>query len=154
MNSYKKGCGSTLTTPCYFSPKKTELEQTAQAEIQHVITNEALHIILLDGTWKQAARMANLSPWLQNIPRLTLSNIDNKENTDSSYIRKSLSPHQLSTAQSAARVLQQYGETENALALDHYFSVFNQHCLATRANKAPTISDSHHYLHNMKNLTL
>lgn len=115
-----------------------------------------LNVILLDGTWKQASRMANLSLWLQDIERLSLDHhqyIQNKpaDNKENDYIRKAPLKHQLSTAQAAACVLRQFEDNENATLLEHYFSVFNQHCIATRRNIKPTISDAHLALTAAKN---
>jgi DTW domain-containing protein YfiP len=106
-----------------------------------VANNKPITLILLDGTWKQAARMARLSPWLKNIPRLAI-----EPNTNDTYIRQAASKQQLSTAQAASYALNYFDETQNAKALRHYFSVFNHHCVATRANKTPTITSSHDFL--------
>lgn len=117
-----------------------------------------LTVILLDGTWKQASRMANLSDWLQDIERLpikishTLNGVNHTDLTlKENYIRKAQHEHQLSTAQAAACVLREYGDNENADLLEHYFSVFNQHCIATRRNITPTVTDSHRFLTQAKN---
>ncbi|MGH1441298.1 MAG: tRNA-uridine aminocarboxypropyltransferase [Cellvibrionaceae bacterium] len=116
-----------------------------------------LTVILLDGTWKQASRMANLSMWLQNIERLSIDQaqlntpVDTEQQQEYRYIRKAPLKHQLSTAQAAACILRQYKDNDNAALLEHYFSVFNQHCIATRRNIKPNISDAHQALTAAKN---
>ncbi|MGH1485754.1 MAG: tRNA-uridine aminocarboxypropyltransferase [Cellvibrionaceae bacterium] len=129
--------------------QKMDIEQEHATESEE-IKHKPLTLIVLDGTWKQAARMAKLTPYLQGIPRLNIASGPNVDTDNSiNYVRKPLSDAQLSTAQAVAEALHLYGETDNAEALKHYFSIFNQHCLATRANKPPTITTSHHYLQNL-----
>lgn len=111
-------------------------------------TKKPVNILLLDGTWKQAARMANLSPWLQHLPRLQIETTPSLP--ASSYIRKAQHDHQVSSAQAAAMVLRQLGEPDNAILLEHYFSIFNQHCKATRSNVPPSMTDSHDYISKVK----
>jgi len=108
-----------------------------------------LTVILLDGTWKQASRMANLSGWLKNIERHPIASSSIIENQNN-YIRKAPQKYQLSTAQAAACILREFNDSQNANLLEHYFSVFNQHCIATRRNVTPTISDSHNVLTQAK----
>ncbi len=105
-------------------------------------SNKPTTIVLLDGTWKQASRMIRLSPWLQNLPRVSI----NPETHTQTYIRKTRDAEQLSTAQAAACILEQYGESIAAEVLRHYFFIFNQHCVATRRNITPEITPSHQFL--------
>jgi DTW domain-containing protein YfiP len=107
------------------------------------IDNRPLTVVLIDGTWKQAGRIVRLSPWLSHLPRMS---IQADAEQSGLYIRKALHSHQLSTAQSAACVLAQAGEADNATLLNQYFSVFNQHCIATRRGVAPTLTEAHHFL--------
>jgi DTW domain-containing protein YfiP len=123
--------------------------KTTKREAQN---ERPLTVILLDGTWKQASRMANLSAWLQNIERHSIAPNSITENQDN-YIRKAPQEYQLSTAQAAACILREFNDSQNADLLERYFSVFNQHCIATRRNISPTISDSHNVLTQAKNNT-
>ena len=116
--------------------KKTHEEKTKNNE------HAALTVVLLDGTWKQASRMMRLSPWLQHLPRLALT-VNKPKNH---YIRQAKHQDQLATAQAAAYILEQHNETDAARCLEHYFSIFNQHCIATRRNITPIIGESHNFL--------
>lgn len=104
-------------------------------------------VIILDGTWKQAARMAKLSPYLQNIPRVSLD-INGVQSFD--YLRQSQHKAQLSTAQAAACLLNQAGEKANGFALAHYATLLNHHTRCARENKPIEPITSHQYLHERK----
>ncbi len=110
-----------------------------------------LTVILLDGTWKQASRMANLSHWLKDQKRLSITSESTSQH-EQQYLRKAPESHQLSTAQAAAWVLKHYNEVDNAELLNHTFAVFNQHCISTRRNIRPIPGPSHHFLEQAKNL--
>jgi len=109
-----------------------------------------LTVVLLDGTWKQASRMARLSPWLQGIPTISIKPAESQDGNTIRYVRQAQQPEQLSTAQAAACILDNTGDTVAATALRHYFSVFNQHCQSTRSNVPPTVGESHHFLSQLK----
>jgi len=138
-----------------FPEDQTHATENRVTNIRIPTDDRPLTVVLLDGTWKQASRMANLSQWLQNIERLSIT-FDSEDSIGDShsggkknrYIRRAPEQHQLSTAQAAAAVLREVGssENENAALLEHYFSVFNQHCIATRRNIKPSVSDSHRAL--------
>lgn len=86
--------------------------------------------IMLDGTWKQARRMFNLSPWLAGIPALSIN-----PSTRAAYVsREAAFDHYLSTAESAALALDAAGDCEASQRLFDWFTVFNQHYGAMRAN--------------------
>jgi DTW domain-containing protein YfiP len=84
--------------------------------------------ILLDGTWRQAARMFNLSQWLYQVPSLTLDNIPNGRYA----VRKAISNDRLSTAEAAAVLMENCGQLDAANHLQHVFNVFNDHYKAAR----------------------
>lgn len=90
--------------------------------------------ILLDGTWRQAAKMVR-SEWLNNIPILPL----NIEKTSRYKLRKAQHEHQLCTVEVAIELLNLAGESKAEQALDKYFEVFNQqYALSRRRDKANT----------------
>lgn len=96
--------------------------------------------ILLDGTWRQSARMLRLSRWLDNVATLTIPNHLTTALTNQYLVRKAHAPHQLATAQAAQLCLTLAGEKHNADVLKAYFDVFNAHYRAIRMNRpAPTI---------------
>lgn len=99
-----------------------------------------LTLVVPDGTWRQASRMVRLSPWLGRYPRLVL-----QEGRRGEYaVRAALAEHQLSTAEAVAEALAQCGQAEPARWLDHYFSVFNQHYLASRHSRAANCDSPSH----------
>lgn len=95
--------------------------------------------IMLDGSWREAKKMFRKSPYLDRFPIVSFdpqsslnSNVplSNAQPTpvgdDSRYtVRKTSLEHQFSTAEVAARVLDMFGEKDNAQLLDLWFDVFN-----------------------------
>jgi len=102
--------------------------------------------ILLDGTWKQAGRMVKLSRWLDAYACLHFS-----EEGRNYAVRKSHLEHCLSTAEAAAICLRMAGEVKASEILIDYFTVFNQHYLATRRVKMPAQGESHKRLAELRN---
>ncbi len=126
-------------------------DQTESANSNRVMIDEnflqshrgkKITFILLDGTWKQSGRMFHLSRWLDNIPSVFLPDVVAK----SYAVRKSHLTHYLSTAEAAALCLDLFGESFSANLLRDYFTIFNQHYLATRGGYAPTITEAHQKL--------
>lgn len=77
----------------------------ADAVIESTITT----LILLDGTWKKAARLMHLNPWLQQLPCLAL-----EPDQPSTYrIRKSPRADGLSTIEAAVQVLNSLQSTQD-----------------------------------------
>ncbi|WP_226663485.1 tRNA-uridine aminocarboxypropyltransferase [Microbulbifer aggregans] len=104
--------------------------------------SKKITLILLDGTWKQCSRMVGLSRWLDATPCLSLP-----ETLVRSYaVRDSGKSDRFSTAEAAISCLLLAGEERPASILQHYFSVFNLHYLATRGGCVPEVSESHQVL--------
>jgi len=81
--------------------------------------------IMLDGTWREARKMFK-SPYLAKFPVL---GVEPKEK--SIYqLREAVHKHQLCTAEVAALVLAQNGDTLAAQALSTYFEVFRRRYIA------------------------
>ena len=105
-------------------------------------TSKKMTLIVLDGTWKQCSRMVGLSRWLDGVPCLSLP-----ETLVRSYaVRDSGKSDRFSTAEAAISCLLLAGEEKPARVLQHYFTVFNQHYLATRGCCEPVHSKSHAFL--------
>ncbi|MFV8781401.1 tRNA-uridine aminocarboxypropyltransferase [Microbulbifer sp. SA54] len=105
-------------------------------------SNKKITLILLDGTWKQCSRMVGLSRWLDATPCLSLP-----ETLVRSYaVRDSGKSDRFSTAEAAISCLLLAGEESPAAILQHYFSIFNQHYLATRGGHSPDPGESHRVL--------
>ncbi|WP_048307664.1 tRNA-uridine aminocarboxypropyltransferase [Halomonas sp. PR-M31] len=77
--------------------------------------------IILDGTWRQARRIFRKSPYLARLPVLPL----HTERLTRYHLRKPASASHLCTAEVAAELLRQSGDTVAAEVLDDYFEVFN-----------------------------
>jgi DTW domain-containing protein YfiP len=103
---------------------------------------QRLTLILLDGTWKQAGKMARASPWLAHLPFMCIA--DPEPGTYA--VRQAIRDGQLATAEAAAELLKVCGEVTAGEALRDYFAVFNEHCLATRGSRAPRRLPEHERL--------
>lgn len=85
--------------------------------------------ILLDATWQQSVKMFRKSPYLNDLPILTLS----PEGLSQYQLRRGSQSHHLCTVEVAVEVLKLAGEAVNARLLQDYFHVFSQHYLAARS---------------------
>jgi DTW domain-containing protein YfiP len=83
--------------------------------------------ILLDGTWRQAAKMVR-STWLKKLPILPLS----IEKTSRYKLRKAQHEHQLCTVEVAIELLDLADDHMAKEALNKYFDVFNQQYALSR----------------------
>ena len=119
----------------------TELDTFSCSEGKPAVSRRPT-FILLDGTWRQAARMFNHSQWLKNIPTLTLPDPD----AGGYAVRKSSDSTRLSTAEAAVLLLQHCGQSAAGEHLAHMFTVFNYHCRATRNCTDVELTSSHQYL--------
>ncbi|MCU5773884.1 DTW domain-containing protein [Erwiniaceae bacterium BAC15a-03b] len=82
--------------------------------------------IMLDGTWTEARKMFRKSPWLDALPVMSLSLTTVSEYT----LRESHGAGQHCTAEVAAELLAQAGDSAAAGALTQHFSLFRQRYLA------------------------
>ncbi|KOC87545.1 tRNA-uridine aminocarboxypropyltransferase [Winslowiella iniecta] len=82
--------------------------------------------IMLDGTWTEARKMFRKSPWLDALPVMSLT-----LTTPSNYtLREAHGAGQHCTAEVAAELLAQAGDSSAAQALANHFSLFRQRYLA------------------------
>ena len=95
---------------------------------------QLMTIIIPDGTWRQASRMVNKSPYLAKLPRIGLW-----KTVGSEYqLRKSNNNNQLCTAEVAIEVLKQCNEQQQTEILSSYFSQFNRsYSQARRGIRSP-----------------
>ncbi|MBZ9538964.1 DTW domain-containing protein [Modicisalibacter tunisiensis] len=94
-------------------------------------------LILLDGTWRQARRIFRKSAYLDALPVLPL----HTQRHTRYHLRKPASAAHLCTAEVAAELLRQVGDTAAADVLDDYFDVFNDSYASSRRHsklEAPT----------------
>ncbi len=114
---------------------------SSQPYLDEVNKKRLLTVILLDGTWRQAARMMNHSHWLKSVPVLPLLDVEQAEYK----MRKASDGERLATAEACAALLQQLGRDKAAHHLKQLFQVFNHHYSASRACTKVSVTDAHHY---------
>ncbi|MGM7844065.1 tRNA-uridine aminocarboxypropyltransferase [Yersinia enterocolitica] len=82
--------------------------------------------ILLDGTWTEAKKMFRRSPYLSELPMLSL----NVSNSSDYLLREAQRPEQHCTVEVAAALLQQAGDIQAADGLTAHFHYFRQQYVA------------------------
>lgn len=87
--------------------------------------------IILDGTWRQARKMFRHSPYLAELPIVSL----NTQRHTRYQLRTPASVQHLCTAEVAAELLRQAGEEAPACVLDDYFDAFNASYAASRKHR-------------------
>src|SRR5690606_39178744 len=93
-------------------------------------------------TWTEARKMFRKSPYLNNLPVLSLQ----PEAVSRYRLRRSTRGEHLCTAEVAALCLGLAGDTEEATALDAWLDVFTDHYLAAKHQRAPSLGDAAHQL--------
>ena len=88
------------------------------------------HIVILDGTWQETAKMLKQTPELRVLPRLNLQDVQQTEFN----LRRN--PKGLCTAEAGIHLLNQLGETKNAQKLHAYFIRFLKHFQASNSGHA------------------
>ncbi|BBN82611.1 DTW domain-containing protein [Pseudoalteromonas sp. A25] len=87
--------------------------------------------IFLDGTWREAKKMFRKSPYLDNLPVLSVS----PESLSDYKLRVAPHAHQLGTAEVACVVLEQNGEQQAAQRLTQHFIDFRDAYLKGKRQK-------------------
>ncbi|OLQ88371.1 DTW domain-containing protein [Vibrio panuliri] len=85
-------------------------------------------IILLDGSWREARRMFRKSPYLDNLPVVSI----HPQAISQYMMRKSDNEQHLATAEVAIMVLQQLEQNLAANTLDRWFRVFRESYLMSK----------------------
>lgn len=102
--------------------------------------------ILLDGTWKEAKKMFRKSPYLSQLPILSLnqeSSPTNIQNSASNYhLRNSSNHDHLATAEVAAQALLSIGDHHHAQLLQYWFELFSFHYQKSVSQKNLGCSDA------------
>ncbi|MCZ4311248.1 tRNA-uridine aminocarboxypropyltransferase [Vibrio atlanticus] len=76
--------------------------------------------IILDGTWQEAKKMLNKSPWLQAVPQVHLD-----ITSESSYtLRRNQDSGHLCTCEVGIELLKSLGESEPAKLIDDYYQQY------------------------------
>ena len=108
-------------------------------DVTHDTTKRPL-FILLDGTWDEARKMFRKSPYLQNLPVLSL----HPEQLSRYQLRRSQSEAHLCTAEVGALCLDRAHDTQAAAALNAYFDVFTNHYLKAKQQLPVDCEDDVH----------
>lgn len=87
--------------------------------------------IMLDGSWAEAKKMFRKSPYLNNFPVLSI----NPDKPSRYKMREASKDNQLGTAEVAAKIVDLFGEHENAEMLDLWFDVFRENYITGKMNR-------------------
>ena len=96
--------------------------------------------ILLDATWTEARKMFRKSPYLAQLPVLSLA----AEQLSRYKLRRSKRDDHFCTAEVAALCLELAGDTQAAQVLDAYLDVFSAHYLAAKFQNPVDAGDAAH----------
>lgn len=120
-------------------------EYAEPERVHHTLmdSNKKPLFILLDGTWPEARKMFRKSPYLNDLPVLSLT----PHQLSRYQLRRSNNSAHLCTAEVAALCLELAGEPSVAQTLNNWLDLFTEHYLAARENKTfNTESESHRKL--------
>jgi len=99
---------------------KTALVYPSDEEVNSAVNYDFENYILIDGTWQEARKIYNRSPYLQNLTRLSLTNHSQSKYT----LRRNQLEDGLCTAECAIELLLAKGKNELANELQSSFSRF------------------------------
>ena len=106
-------------------------------ETDRVVTQVETHagkqplFIFLDGTWREAKKMIRKSPYLDNLPVLSIT----AQKLSDYRLRVAPHAHQLGTAEVAIMVLALAGEVDASTKLEQHFIKFRDAYLLGKRNK-------------------
>lgn len=96
--------------------------------------------ILLDATWTEARKMFRKSPYLDDLPVLSLQ----PEALSRYRLRRSTRSDHLCTAEVAALCLELAGDSAAANTLDAWLDVFTEHYLGAKHHRQPDLHNAAH----------
>ncbi len=105
--------------------------------LQHRNNNKKQLFILLDATWQEAKKMVNKSPWLADLPRLSLC----ASAVSHYHLRRNQSQGNLCTCEAGIEVLDMIEEPENAAKISAYYQQFLAVFQAERSGHRETSND-------------
>ena len=91
-----------------------------QASINSNESQSSPLFIILDGTWQEAKKMLNKSPWLQILPKVVLST----ESLSNYRLRRNQEAGNLCTCEVGISLLQQLEPQNDFSSLQQYFELF------------------------------
>lgn len=110
----------------------SDVENTSRVITQvQAQPNKRPLFIFLDGTWREAKKMIRKSPYLDDLPVLSIS----AEKLSDYRLRVAPHDHQLGTAEVAIMVLALAGEDDAAAKLEKHFMKFRDAYLLGKRNK-------------------
>lgn len=118
-----------------------EYAEPERVHHQLITTTKKPLFILLDGTWPEARKMFRKSPYLDNLPILSLI----PEHYSRYQLRRSTNNMHLCTAEVAALCLTLANENLAATALNTWLDLFTQHYLAARDSRKVNLDDLLHH---------
>ncbi|WP_052282229.1 tRNA-uridine aminocarboxypropyltransferase [Kluyvera genomosp. 1] len=92
--------------------------------------------IMLDGTWPEARKMFRKSPWLDNLPLISVD----LSRVSAYSLREVHAEGQYCTAEVAIALLDLANDTDAASALSQHFTRFREHYLAGKAHHQGNIT--------------
>lgn len=95
-------------------------------EIKESKTGE-VNFIIIDGKWKESAKIIRKSSYLQELPVIEFKNIEKSEYT----LRKGAEEGELCTIEVVIELFSKCGEQENGRAMKEYFEKFKKRYYAT-----------------------
>ena len=95
------------------------------------VTGKTPLFIFLDGTWREAKKMIRKSPYLDNLPVLSIT----AQKLSDYRLRVAPHAHQLGTAEVAIMVLALAGEVDASTKLEQHFIKFRDAYLLGKRNK-------------------
>ena len=97
-----------------------ENDDLSERKFEYKSSEKTLAFIILDGTWKEAAKILRKSDYLKKLPRISLNPIHKSEYT----LRRGASEGELCTIEAAIEVLELNYEFENAQLIKGVFDLF------------------------------
>jgi DTW domain-containing protein YfiP len=98
----------------------TDENELSERKVQDKNSGKIPAFIILDGTWKEAAKILRKSDYLKKMPRISLNPIQKSEYT----LRRGASGAELCTIEAAIEVIKLNGEIEKAQVVKDTFDLF------------------------------
>ncbi|MEG0295118.1 MAG: tRNA-uridine aminocarboxypropyltransferase [Clostridium sp.] len=97
-------------------------DENRSREVKFVKSKKTPAFIIIDGTWNEAKKIFRKSPYLNEVPMLTLK----PENNSSFILRRGIEEGSLCTIETAIEVLKMNGEKREANDINSTFSLFQE----------------------------
>lgn len=97
-------------------------EESQHRGVEFKKSDKPSAFVIIDGTWQEAKKIFNRSPYLESIPMLSLK-IEDKSNFQ---LRRGIADGGICTIEVAIEVLKLNGEGSEASTLKEYFNIFQQ----------------------------